>query len=163
MPTDMAAWISESPAVMVGTLLAVDPGSDPFGQAVFRFEVEQWVKGDLGDQIDVHSVIGDGGNCGLFDNVGERVGLLLYLEGSHLTSSTCSMADPELLLEAEVDVHSVPPLTSDDGVQVLTRGEVGDSSNLARAVFLGTAGAALVGALVVYLRRDRQVKPPSAF
>jgi hypothetical protein len=163
MPTDMATWISESPAVMVGTLLAVERGSDPFGQAVFRFQVEQWVKGDLGDQIDVHSVVGDGGNCGLFDNVGERVGLRLYLEDGHLTSNSCLMADPELLLGAQVDVHTAPPLTPDDGVEVLAGAGAIGSTNLARVMFLAITGAALTGAVVVYWRRDRQVKPPSAF
>jgi hypothetical protein len=165
MPVDVEARISEHPAVMVGTLVSVESGNDPFGQAVFQFQVERWVKGDLGETAHVYSVVGDGGNCGLFPNIGERVGLFLYLEEGHLTSNTCLMADPEVLLTAGGGPQAVPPLTVDNGVGVVP--SHGDnaraSTDLARGLFLGIFGAGLVASVVVYLRRDRQVNPPSAF
>jgi hypothetical protein len=173
MPVDMETWVSEAPAAMVGTLVGVEAQAGPMGQqGIFRFQVEQWVKGDgLGETVDVHSVLGDGGNCGLFDNVGERVGLLLYIEEGHLTSNSCSMAaDPDLMLTTKVDLENqgITPLGPDDGVEVVAGGvsteESGKgSTELARVAFLGIVVAGLGAGVVAYLRRDRQVRPPSAF
>jgi hypothetical protein len=62
---------------------------------------------------------------------------------------------------------AVPPLSVDDGIEVLEGGSTPEtqaqSSNLARIAFIVIGVGVVVLGVVAYIRRDRQVKPPSAF
>jgi hypothetical protein len=100
-PGDLEAAIDQAPAVVVGTMLdRRDSGLPEFDQsAVYRIQVEEWVKGDLGEVIDVYSA-SDGAGCGLETPIGDRIGLLLSVEGKRLTGSLCSTASPDALLAA---------------------------------------------------------------
>jgi hypothetical protein len=99
MPGDVESWIADTPAVVVGTLMDKRPtGNADFGMAaVFRVQVEEWVKGDLGEQIDVYTAA-DGAGCGIETPLGERVGLFLGVQDNRLTSSLCAQMDPDVLL-----------------------------------------------------------------
>lgn len=98
---DPATGLAEYPAAFVGTLVDVsgqigaflDSGAD----TVYRFEVDEWVKGDLGDFVDVHSPAG-GASCGIEVGVGNRTGVFLRVENGQLTSSLCSTIDADVLL-----------------------------------------------------------------
>src|SRR5690606_13599975 len=96
---DLGIRIDETPASFVGTLVEVRAAA-PGGGGVFRFEVEEWVKGGPAGQVDVHSWIGDGANCGLGTDIGQELGILLYPDGEKLTSNICSITSPEMLLAA---------------------------------------------------------------
>jgi hypothetical protein len=101
MQLDPATGLAEYPAAFVGTLVDV---SGQIGVAfssdadtVYRFEVEEWVKGDLGDFVDVHSAA-DGGACGIEVGIGNRAGVFLSVENGQLHSSLCSTIDADVLL-----------------------------------------------------------------
>lgn len=98
---DPTSALAEYPAAFTGTLVDV---SRPVGgfvsgdaDAVYRFEVDGWVKGDLGDVVDVHSAA-DGAACGIEVGVGNRAGVFLRAEGDTLSSSLCETIDPDVLL-----------------------------------------------------------------
>ena len=101
-PPDMATWIDEAPGAFVGSLTEVRPSAaGPFGgEAVFVFEVDQWVKGGPSDFVEVHAHIGDGANCGLGTEIGVQMGVLLHWSEGRLTSSSCSSFSPEMILSA---------------------------------------------------------------
>lgn len=100
-PPDIQANTEESRAVFVGTLVEVRGGLQGRfgGEAVFRFQVDHWVKGGPSDFIEVHASVGDGGNCGLSMPIGTRTGMFVYEWEGVLTSSSCSTPSPEMLLE----------------------------------------------------------------
>lgn len=116
-PSDLGAMIDEAPAAFVGTMVGRQPGKDPEFEAIFHFQVEQWVKSDLGDTVDVHSG-SNGAMCGFEQPTGERVGLLLYFDGQHLTSGLCSMVSPDVLIEVGAQhvgrPGAVPPLVPEE-------------------------------------------------
>lgn len=96
-PGDIEALIAESPGVVVGTLLDKRLTGAEFDMAaVFRVEVEEWVKGDLGPEIDVYTA-GDGAGCGIEAPIGTRVGLFLSVQDNRLTSNLCRQMSPEVL------------------------------------------------------------------
>lgn len=114
-PSDIRAWVDESEAAFVGTMVDVREGGQNFGGPgrIYTFEVEQWVKGDAGDVVEVHSGFGDG-DCGYGERIGERIGALVTREGDHLSGSSCSQLDPDVLLTAMKD-----PVVSSTGVGYL--------------------------------------------
>ncbi len=101
MQLDPATGLAEYPAAFVGTLVSrsgqigVVFSSD--ADTVYRFEVEEWVKGDLGDIVDVHSAA-DGSSCGIEVGIGNRAGVFLSVENGQLHSSLCSTIDADVLL-----------------------------------------------------------------
>ncbi|MEX0864487.1 MAG: hypothetical protein WD269_06375 [Acidimicrobiia bacterium] len=100
-PGDLETAIANAPAAVVGTMVDKrDSGLADFAQqSIYRIEVEEWVKGDLGEVIDVYSA-SDGAGCGLETPIGQRIGLFLSVEGNRLTSNLCSTATPDVLLAA---------------------------------------------------------------
>lgn len=102
MPTDIQAWVDESEAAFVGTLIDRHDGlQGQFGQeSIFVFEVEEWVKGDAGDVIEVRSA-SDGAACGFeFWEEDMRIGAVVYAENGQLHGGLCSQVDPDVLLAA---------------------------------------------------------------
>jgi hypothetical protein len=108
--------VDESEAVFVGTLVERREGGlggpGNLG-AIYTFEVETWVKGDLGQVIEVHSGVGDG-DCGYAAHIGDRVGAFITRDGDHLTGSSCAQVDPDVLLAAMKG-----PVTSATGIAYL--------------------------------------------
>ena len=102
-PGDLVEWVNESEAVFVGELVEKRPAvAHPLGgDAIYVFAIETWVKGDLGDVIEVHSAA-DGAGCGFeFFGEGMRTGAALYLdENGRLSGGLCSQVDPDALLAA---------------------------------------------------------------
>lgn len=119
-PGDLSDAIDNSEAAFVGTLVGKrDVGG---GEAIYTFEVEEWVKGDLGAVIEVRSA-SQGSACG-FETHGERVGAFLRMERGHLTGGLCSQVAADSLLAAAHGpnlsttgtgtVDTVPPLVAPD-------------------------------------------------
>lgn len=102
-PGHLGEWVDQSEAVFVGTMVEkVDGGQDQFGapSAIYVFEVETWVKGDLGEVIEVHSSA-DGASCGFeFWDPDMRTGAAIYEENGVLNGNLCSQVDPDVLLAA---------------------------------------------------------------
>lgn len=105
-PSDIRDWVDESEAAFVGTLIEKrDAGeSQLFGpQSIYVFEVEEWVKGDLGGVIEVYSA-SDGAACGFeFWDEDMRIGAIITNEGGQLQGGLCSQIDPDVLLAAMTD------------------------------------------------------------
>ena len=96
-----AVALEETDLAFVGTLVDRPQSEMPYVEdAPYSFEVEAWVKGDLGSEVVVHAP-NQGSACGIEAPVGERVGLFVNEENGQLTSSLCSMTDPDLLLAGE--------------------------------------------------------------
>ena len=102
-PGHLVDWVDQSEAVFVGTMVEKIEGvQDPFGGpgAIYVFEVETWVKGDLGDVIEVHSSA-DGAACGFeFWDQDMRTGAAISDENGVLNGGLCSQVDPDVLLAA---------------------------------------------------------------
>lgn len=101
-PGDLVEWVDNSEAVFVGELIEKRPSKiDQFGaEAIYVFRVETWVKGDLGEVIEVHSAA-DGAGCGFeFFGEGMRTGAAIYSDGDRLSGGLCSQVDPDVLLTA---------------------------------------------------------------
>lgn len=98
-PSNIQSWVDESEAAFVGTLLE-KVGDDFAGDAIYVFEVEEWVKGDLGDVIEVSSPA-NGAACGFeFWDPDQRIGAVIYEEDGELHGGLCSQIDPDVLLAA---------------------------------------------------------------
>lgn len=98
--SDPATQLEEASAAFVGTLVErPDQTEAPDGPAVWVFEVEEWVKGDLGPEVGVHSGLG-GGDCGFEMAVGDSAGVLLYNDNGRPSSGLCSVTTPEGLRTA---------------------------------------------------------------
>lgn len=99
--SDPASQLEESQAAFVGRLLErPDQASSPDGfSAIWVFEVEEWVKGDLGELVGVHSGFG-GGDCGFEMDAGDRAGVFLYNDNGRPSSGLCSVTTPEAMLAA---------------------------------------------------------------
>jgi hypothetical protein len=101
MPSDLHEWVDQSEAVFVGTLVEKqdigEPG--PLGiESIYVFQVEDWIKGDAGHVIEVHSP-SDGSSCGFeFWNPEQRIGAAIRLEGGVLRSDLCSQIDADVAL-----------------------------------------------------------------
>ncbi len=93
--------LADFDAAFVGTL--VDSPSPMAGdqRAPYTFEVEKWVKGDLGTEVVVFAP-SQGAACGFEAPVGERVGVFVTIEGETPTGSLCTMVDPDLLLAGDL-------------------------------------------------------------
>lgn len=157
-PVDLRAMLDDAPAAFVGVMVDRQRGGDEF-EALFHFEVETWVKSDLGTAVDVHS----GSNsamCGFETPTGERIGLLVYNDGPKLTSSLCSMVSPDELIrvasEHNTPSGAVPPLIPED-IGLTRDGSSYDGSTTAR-VALGVITAAALAGLAVTRMRQRSAE-----
>jgi hypothetical protein len=113
MPPDIQAWVDESQAAFVGTLIEKHDGAaGQFGpESIYVFQVEEWVKGDAGDVIEVHSA-SDGAACGFeFWDPDQRIGAIIREENGELHGDLCSQVDPDVLLAA-----TRPPTPSETGI-----------------------------------------------
>ncbi|HEY6634545.1 MAG TPA: hypothetical protein VI141_02920, partial [Acidimicrobiia bacterium] len=93
---DLVARIDESEMAMVGTLVErTDGGLGGFGGsgAIYTYQVDNWVKGDAGDVIEVHSGQGDG-DCGMGGEIGAQIGAFLYDGGGFISGNSCDQVDP---------------------------------------------------------------------
>ncbi len=101
-PGDLTEAIGASQAAFVGKLIdRRSAGMGQFGEeSIYVFEVETWVKGDLGQVIEIHSA-SSGAACGLeFWNDEKRIGAFLFRESGEIRSGLCSQVDPDVLLAA---------------------------------------------------------------
>lgn len=98
---DPASMLEDSAGAFVGTLVErpTEPTSPDGFTGIWVFEVEEWVKGDLGPMVGVHSAL-DGGACGFEMAEGERAGIFLYNDNGRPSSGLCSVTSPEALLAA---------------------------------------------------------------
>jgi hypothetical protein len=104
--------LADFDAAFVGTLIGSPSPTTFVEKAPYTFEVEQWVKGDLGTQVVVFAP-SQGSACGFEAPVGERVGVFVTIEGETPTGSLCTMVDPDLLLAGDLPFEldgSGPPL-----------------------------------------------------
>jgi len=98
---DPAAALADYPAAFVGKLVDVDGQlgavfrSD--ADTIYRFEVETWVKGDLGTLVEVHAAA-SGASCGIEVGIGNRAGIFLNVDGDQYSSSLCETIDADVLL-----------------------------------------------------------------
>jgi len=97
--------LREADAAFVGTLVArhverqdgrLFSSGDP---ATLVFRVEEAVKGDLGELVEVETAV-SGVSCGIEAAVGQRLGLFLTRTSDGWTSSLCQQIDPSVLLAA---------------------------------------------------------------
>ncbi len=98
---DPTVAIAQSEAAFVGTYTGeVLGGANPnIGQVFYLFEVEQWVKGDLGSPVAVRSSA-SGASCGFETPPGQRVGVVLTMDNGTPTGGLCSVASAEAMLAA---------------------------------------------------------------
>lgn len=101
MQLDPTTGLSQYPAAFVGTLVEVEGqvgavlSSD--ADTIYRFEVEDWVKGDLGEFVDIHSSA-NGASCGIEVGIGNRAGIFVSVRDGQYTSSLCETIDADVLL-----------------------------------------------------------------
>lgn len=123
-PSDIVEWVDQSEAAFVGTLIdKQDAGDGEFGrESIYVFAVEEWVKGDLGEVVEVRSA-SNGAACGFeFWDPEMRTGAVIYEEGGALHGGLCSQVDPDALLATAPDPGTVsgspdptvPPLLAPD-------------------------------------------------
>lgn len=92
--------ISQAPAVFVGSLIERVGVPNPVtGTVTYLFDVERWVKGDLGNPVPVRSS-SSGASCGFEVQPGERVAVVLTMEGDVATGGLCSTMSADALLAA---------------------------------------------------------------
>lgn len=153
-PIDPRAMLAESDAAFVGTMVDRRRGDDEF-DAVFVFEVEQWVKSDLGSPVEIHS----GSNsalCGWEQPTGQRIGLLVSTDGDRHSSGLCNTVDPDVLLDLREKDPTISPRPSPPIVPepVEPASETDSEATTTARVALGLlAAAAVTGFAVPRLRR----------
>ena len=105
-PFDTRAALADSDAALIGTLISrTDPppplegATEAEGDAIYRFRVDQAVKGELGDEVEVHAPGSETG-CGLSAPAGRAVGLLLSERDGRYHGDLCRQPSPERLLRA---------------------------------------------------------------
>ncbi len=153
-PTDLGAMIDEAPAAFVGTMVDRRQGADEF-EAVYVFQVDEWVKSDLGTEVAIHSG-SDSAMCGFEQPTGDQVGLLVYNDGPRLTSGLCSMVTPGDLIKA-ASGHvpgpgAVPPLVPQD-IGLPGPGPTTEGNTTARVALGVLAGLAVAAVAITRLRR----------
>ena len=96
---DPSAMFENSDAAFIGTLAEAPEFEPNQTTAVWIFEVDQWVKGDLGATVGVHSGFG-GGDCGFEVGVGEEIGVFLYNDQGRPSGGLCSTTTPDAMRAA---------------------------------------------------------------
>lgn len=104
---DVGQFLGDADAAFVGTLSGrEDAPSDPL-DVTWTFDVEQGVKGELGETVDVQAPANSGA-CGFQFDTGHRTGLLLYERDGQWHSGLCNQVSPDALVAAAEDL---PPPT----------------------------------------------------
>lgn len=106
-----ATALEEFDGAFVGTIVDRPLLQMPFTEdAPFTFEVETWVKGDLGTELVVYAP-NQGSACGFEAPVGERVGVLINVEDGKARGNLCTTVDADLLLAGDqpLDVDGTGP------------------------------------------------------
>lgn len=109
LPGDLAEWVDNSQAVFVGTMIDRDADGPFDGNVTYVFEVEEWIKGDIGPVVEVTSGQGDA-DCGYGDQIGHRIGAAIFQEGGVLYGNGCLQVDPDDLLEVRGNLNDQPPV-----------------------------------------------------
>ncbi|MGH9035047.1 MAG: hypothetical protein ACRD0O_04730, partial [Acidimicrobiia bacterium] len=98
-PFDTRAALAGSAAAFVGTIQSrVDPLLGE-SDSIYRFRVDQAVKGNLGEEVEVRSP-GNESSCGLSTPSGRPVGVLLSERDGNYHSDLCRQPSPERLIRA---------------------------------------------------------------
>ena len=124
VPLEPRKALNDADAAFVGRLVEAPnlSGEIPFpNEDVWVFEVEEWVKGDLGPRVEVVAPVATSVDFGF--GVGERVGVLIVMRGDVPTSSGCSTTSPEILLAA---ARPLPVPDGEGPIAVLVGGGFGD-------------------------------------
>lgn len=105
---DVEQFLGDADAAFIGTLTGREDAPSDALDVTWTFEVEQSVKVDLGETVDVHAPANSAA-CG-FDEfaVGHRTGLLLFERDGQWHSGLCNMVSPDDLIAAAEDL---PPPT----------------------------------------------------
>lgn len=159
-PMDPAGLLDQAGGAFVGTMVDKRAGAPDEFNAVYLFEVSQWVKSDLGSTVEVTSGM-DSASCGWEMPTGDEMGILLYADGTNLTSGLCSMLDPVVLAElAKAHVpgpEAMPPLLpSDVGLQPAEDAEAIPASIVARIGLGALAVAGLAVGVVAWRNRSAE-------
>ena len=93
--------LAEYPAAFVGTFISKTSLSD--FEAVYTFEVEQWVKGDFGGDHRGRAHA-QGSACGYEFSPGERMASFLDFSDGAPAGGLCHTVDPDVLLQASQPV-----------------------------------------------------------
>ncbi len=103
-PTEPRALVADADAVFTGTLVAVRPKNPgvPYAPAptIFSFAVEEWIKGDHGDRVEVVSTSVGLGCGGLLPTIGRQGSFLLSHNDGEWGPWAISEIAPELLRDA---------------------------------------------------------------
>lgn len=120
--------LKASDGAFIGTLLSVTPHAEDEGQnSTYTFTVDEEVKGDLGETVDVVSAT-SGASCGIEVPIGGQTGLFLNTTETGWSSSLCQQVDPDQLREA------AQPLPEPDGegpIKMLVSGSYGEAGIIA--------------------------------
>lgn len=119
---------------IIGTFIeSHDADGDPDGWSdqdwIYTFRVDEEVKGDFQETLEVHSAR-DGASCGLGVRSGGRYGLFLYQRARDgaWTSGLCSQTTPEEMREA---ASPLPAPTSSGPVRFVVGGSFGKAQTMA--------------------------------
>lgn len=103
---DFEERLDKAPAAFVGKIVAAEPTEpqDSHLDHVYRFEVEEWIKGDLGPLVDVEAP-NQTSSCGLgggpvVAEFSPRLGIFLHESNGVLKTSLCGLMDPDLMIRA---------------------------------------------------------------
>ena len=114
---DPIRTLAEVPAAFVGTVVdirRINHQSD-FIDVVFVFDVDEWVKGDLGDTVEIGSSE-HGASCGFELVPGERSGVFVREIDDPLTGGLCDRIDGDVLRSA---ASGLPEVTAGGGAASL--------------------------------------------
>jgi hypothetical protein len=139
---DTAEALAETEGAFVGRLVVRrqntagasgdDTSDGEYPDFLYRFRVDDAVKGSFPSEVVIHSGEG-GGDCGIQVGIGEPIGLLLYRWHGQLRSDLCSQIEPDTLRRA------VEPVPRPDG-QPPIRLLVGTSYGPGRVLSLDRRG-----------------------
>jgi hypothetical protein len=104
---DADRFLEESDAAFIGTVRSSEIRSVN-EDAIWLFEVEQTIKGDPGETVEVRTPA-ERSMCGLSLQEGDRTGMFLNQHDGKWHSSVCSLVVPDALLAAAEDL---PPPTA---------------------------------------------------
>jgi hypothetical protein len=127
---DVREDLLRSDGAFIGTFLSERPAEDdPQWTKVMTFRVDEELKGELGESVDVYTG-SQGSMCGLYAQEGARLGLLLWLDATtgRWWSGSCSVRDKEELRAAAA------PLPAPDGAgpaRALVGGSWGEVGHMA--------------------------------
>ncbi len=157
---DVDQALADYHAAFVGTIVdrPVD-GNLGFEEVPYTFAVEQWVKGDFGDEFIVFSA-DNGAACGFEIAAGQSAGIFVMFDDGRAHGGLCSTTDAASLLAVAGDEpfptpHDAPPSASPSDPP---SGSGGDPDQWAFILFptVAVLGLAyLVGKKVIAARANR--------